>query len=211
MPILLNSCHNLFPILTAVLFHIPVFCPHFHSSPFPFPFFAWTPVVWRCNSLPLCVVRITTMARPLLPLHLPPRSPKPSFPAWTLMVWYAAPAITKPQWKTQLTATAPQRKTGPWPAGVTAVWPRTACSSNVTTAGEMSYCAVLIISARHQAAPTLPFLDKWVWNKIQIQVIDSYKPSCTWCVSSYLGPTLTSQTSMVKKCQSYLSMKRGNK
>lgn len=134
--LLLDFCnHRLFPLLTAVLFHIPVFFALiFIRLHFPFPFFAWTPVVWRCNSLPLCVVRITTMARPLPPPHPPPRPPTPSFLAWTSMAWYAAPAITKPT--TRLTATAPQRRKGPWPAGVAATWRRTACSSNVTTAGE---------------------------------------------------------------------------
>lgn len=135
--LLLVFCnHKLLPLLTAVLFHTPVFCPHFHSSPFSVSLFAWTPVVWRCNSLPLCVVRITTMARPLPPPHLPPRFPKPSFPVWISTAWYAAPAITKLLRTTQPTATAPQKRMGLWPAGVTAAWRQTACSSNVTTAGE---------------------------------------------------------------------------
>lgn len=116
------------------------FLPSFSFvSIFRFPFFfAWTPVVWRCNSLPLCVVRITTMAHPLPPPHLPPRSPKPSFPVWISMAWCTAPAIMKRLRTTQPTATAPQRRTAQWPAGVTAAWRLSACLLNVKTAGRTS-------------------------------------------------------------------------
>lgn len=116
------------------------FLPSFSFvSIFRFPFFfAWTPVVWRCNSLPLCVVRITTMAHPLPPPHLPPRSPKPSFPVWISMAWCTVPAIMKRLRTTQPTATAPQRRKGQWPAGVTAAWRLSACSLNVKTAGRAS-------------------------------------------------------------------------
>lgn len=78
------------------------------------------------------------MAHPLPPPHLPPRSPKPSFPVWISMAWCTAPAITKRLRTTQPTATAPQRRTGQWPAGVTAAWRLSACSLNVKTAGRAS-------------------------------------------------------------------------
>lgn len=113
--------------------YMPVFCPHFHFSPFSVSPFAWTPVVWRCNSLPLCVVRITTMAHPLPPPHPPLHPPKPSFPAWSLTAWCAAPFIPNPQRSTLPTARAPLKRTAP--PGATAACRQTGCSSNVTTAG----------------------------------------------------------------------------
>ena len=60
------------------------------------------------------------MARPLPQPHLPPRSPKPSFPAWISTAWYTIPAITQLLRTTQPTVTAPQRKMRPCPVGATA-------------------------------------------------------------------------------------------
>lgn len=88
-------------------------------------------IVWRCNSLPLCVVRIITMERhPLLPL-LPPHSPRPSFPAWSSMAPSAVPdPVSIPMTlTTRPTATARQRRRAPChQAGASAAWLQTATS-----------------------------------------------------------------------------------
>lgn len=104
------------PLLSSCPFSL---LPTFHSlPPLSFLLLCLNTVVWRCNSLPLCVVRIITMELHPLPPLLPPHSPRPFSPIRNAMAFWddRDPVFPPMNQTTLLTVRAHRRRRRWWKA-----------------------------------------------------------------------------------------------